>query len=60
MAILNSIRKKGIFLVIIIALALFAFIVSDSLTKGGGGQGILDTVATIMVLTFPVRISWVR
>ena len=47
MAILNSIRKKGIFLVIIIALALFAFIVSDSLTKGGGGQGILDTVATI-------------
>jgi peptidyl-prolyl cis-trans isomerase D len=47
MAILNSIRKRGIFLVIIIALALFAFIVSDSLTKGGGGQDIQDTVATI-------------
>ena len=47
MAILNSIRKRGIFLVIVIALALFAFIVSDSLTKGGGGQDIIDTVATI-------------
>lgn len=48
MAILNSIRKRGIFLIIIIALALFAFIVSDSLTKGGGGgQDIQDTVGTI-------------
>lgn len=47
MAILNSIRKRGIFLIIIIALALFAFIVSDSLTKGGGGQKIEDTVASI-------------
>ena len=48
MAILNNIRKRGIFLIIIIALALFAFIVSDSLTKGGGGgQTIQDTVASI-------------
>jgi len=47
MAILNNIRKRGIFLIIIIALALFAFIVSDSLTKGGGGQDIQDTVASI-------------
>jgi len=48
MAILNSIRKRGIFLIIIIALALFAFIVSDSLTKGGGGgQDIQDTVGSI-------------
>lgn len=47
MAILNNIRKRGIFLVIIIALALFAFIVSDSLTKGGGGGNIQDTVASI-------------
>ncbi len=48
MAILNNIRKRGIFLIIIIALALFAFIVSDSLTKGGGGgQKIQDTVASI-------------
>ena len=48
MAILNSIRKRGIFLIIIIALALFAFIVSDSLTKGGGGgPDIQDTVGVI-------------
>ena len=47
MAILNNIRKRGIFLIIIIALALFAFIVSDSLTKGGGGQDVQDTVASI-------------
>jgi len=47
MAILNNIRKKGIFLIIIIALALFAFIVSDSLTKGGSGQDVQDTVASI-------------
>lgn len=47
MAILNNIRKRGIFLIIIIALALFAFIVSDSLTKGGGGPDIQDTVASI-------------
>ncbi|MBL4664039.1 MAG: peptidylprolyl isomerase [Flavobacteriaceae bacterium] len=47
MAILSNIRKRGIFLIIIIALALFAFIVSDSLTKGGGGQDVQDTVASI-------------
>ncbi len=39
MAILNSIRKRGIFLILIIALALFAFILSDVLTKGGGQKG---------------------
>ena len=47
MAVLNQIRKRGIFLIIIIALALFAFIVSDSLTKGGGGPDVQDTVASI-------------
>jgi len=46
MAILNSIRKRGIFLILIIALALFAFILSDVLTKGGGGK-VQDTIATI-------------
>lgn len=46
MAILNSIRKRGIFLILIIAMALFAFILSDVLTRGGGGN-IEDTVATI-------------
>jgi len=39
MAILNSIRKQGIFLILIIALALFAFILSDVLTKGGSVKG---------------------
>ena len=39
MAILNNIRKRGIFLIIIIAMALFAFILSDVLTKGGGAKG---------------------
>lgn len=46
MAILNSIRKRGIFLILIIAMALFAFILSDVLTRGGGGS-IENTVATI-------------
>ena len=46
MAILNSIRKRGIFLILIIALALFAFILSDVLTKGGGTK-VQDTIATI-------------
>lgn len=38
MAILNSIRKRGIFLILIIAMALFAFILSDVLTSGAGGM----------------------
>lgn len=46
MAILNSIRKRGIFLILIIALALFAFILSDVLTKGGSSK-VQDTIATI-------------
>ncbi|MCB0465818.1 MAG: peptidylprolyl isomerase [Aequorivita sp.] len=47
MAILNSIRKRGIFLILIIALALFAFILSDVLTKGNRGSKGQDTIATI-------------
>ncbi len=47
MAILNSIRKRGIFLILIIAMALFAFILSDVLTKGGGGTKGQDTIATV-------------
>ncbi len=49
MAILNSIRKRGVFLIIIIALALFAFVldgVINSKTSGGGGD-IENTVAVI-------------
>jgi peptidyl-prolyl cis-trans isomerase D len=52
MAILNSIRKRGIFLILIIAMALFAFILSDVLTRGGGG-GIEDTVATVNGIDIP-------
>jgi peptidylprolyl isomerase/peptidyl-prolyl cis-trans isomerase D len=47
MAILNSIRKRGIFLILIIALALFAFILSDVLTKGNSGPKGQDTIATV-------------
>ena len=48
MAILNSIRKRGFFLILIIALALFAFILSDIITKGtGGGGDVQNVVATI-------------
>lgn len=47
MAILNSIRKRGIFLILIIALALFAFILSDVLTKGGSGPKGQNNIATI-------------
>ncbi|MRT16463.1 peptidylprolyl isomerase [Vitellibacter sp. q18] len=47
MAILNSIRKRGIFLILIIALALFAFILSDVLTKGNTGSKGQNTIATV-------------
>ncbi len=47
MAILSSIRKQGIFLIIIIALALFAFVLSGILTPGGNGPKGGDTIATI-------------
>jgi len=48
MAILNSIRKRGVFLIIIIALALFSFILADVIRNGGFSSEIsLTTVATI-------------
>ncbi len=47
MAILSSIRKQGIFLILIIALALFAFILSDILTKGNSGPKGQDNIATV-------------
>ncbi len=46
MAILNSIRKRGIFLILIIAMALFAFILSDVLTRGGGSS-VENTIGTV-------------
>jgi len=47
MAVLNSIRKRGIFLILIIALALFAFILSDIINKGGNAAGQQNVVATV-------------
>ena len=38
MAILNAIRKRTAFLIIIIALALFAFVFSDPLGNSGGSD----------------------
>lgn len=47
MAILSQIRSKGIFLIIIIALALFAFIVGDLLRQGSLNGNNADTVGVI-------------
>src|SRR5690554_608981 len=47
MAILNNIRKRGIFLILIIAMALFAFILSDILATGNSGPKGQDNIATI-------------
>lgn len=53
MAILNSIRKRGIFLILIIALALFAFILSDVLTSGGGGMKGQANIGSINGVNIP-------
>lgn len=47
MAILNKIRSKSIFLIIIIALALFAFIFSSILDSGGFSADKQNRIATI-------------
>lgn len=47
MAILSTIRSKGIFLIIIIALALFAFIVGDLIRQGTLGGSNTDTIGVI-------------
>jgi len=48
MAILNSIRKRGVFLIVIIALALFSFILADVIRNGGFSSNKSEsTVATI-------------
>lgn len=47
MAILNKIRSKSIFLIIIIALALFAFIFSSILDSGGFNADKQNRIATI-------------
>ncbi|MDT0556269.1 peptidylprolyl isomerase [Patiriisocius hiemis] len=48
MAVLNNIRKRSVFLIAIIALALFAFVVSDVIRNGGFSTNkAQETVATI-------------
>jgi parvulin-like peptidyl-prolyl isomerase len=54
MAVLNSIRKRGVFLIVIIAMALFSFVLSDVIKNGGfssnKGQ---TTVATVNGIDIP-------
>ena len=47
MAVLNSIRKRGVFLILIIALALFSFILSDIINKGSSAASVQNVVATV-------------
>ncbi|EDM45053.1 peptidyl-prolyl cis-trans isomerase [unidentified eubacterium SCB49] len=48
MAILSKIRQKTVFLIVIIAMALFAFVLADVLKNGGGSSNKAQTrVATI-------------
>ncbi len=47
MAILNSIRKRGIFLIVIIALALFSFVLSGVIGNGNNSVKGESNIATI-------------
>ncbi len=48
MAVLNKIRQRSVFLIIIIALALFAFVLADVIRNGGAtSQKSQNTIATI-------------
>ena len=47
MAVLNKIRQRSIFLIIIIALALFSFIIGDIFTNMGSSEKSQNVVATI-------------
>ena len=47
MAILNKIRQRSIFLIVIIAMALFAFVLADVFRNGGLDASKQSTVATI-------------
>jgi parvulin-like peptidyl-prolyl isomerase len=47
MAVLNSIRKRGVFLIIIIAMALFAFVLDGVINKGTSGPKGEENVATV-------------
>lgn len=47
MAVLSKIRQRSLFLILIIALALFAFILSDILSRGGFSQSTPTEVGTV-------------
>ncbi len=47
MAILNKIRQRTVFLILIIALALFSFVLSDLFQNNSALMGSQDTVATV-------------
>lgn len=47
MAVLNKIRQRSIFLIVIIALALFSFVLSDLFRNGSAFGSNQDTIATI-------------
>lgn len=48
MAVLNNIRKRSVFLIVIIALALFAFVFADVIQKGGfTSQKSMNTIGTV-------------
>ena len=54
MAILNSIRKRGVFLIVIIALALFSFVLADVIRNGGfGTDKAQTTIATVNGVDIP-------
>ncbi|HLS29641.1 MAG TPA: peptidylprolyl isomerase [Flavobacteriaceae bacterium] len=47
MSVLNNIRKRGIFLIIVIAMALFAFILADLIGQGSFSNETQNNIATI-------------
>ena len=53
MAILNSIRKKGVFLIIIIALALFAFVLDGVIGSSTGSPKGQSNIATVNGIDIP-------
>ena len=54
MAILNNIRKRGVFLIVIIALALFSFVLADVIRNGGfSTDKSQTTIATVNGIDIP-------
>ena len=60
MAILNNIRKRGVFLIIIIALALFSFILADVIRNGGFSSNKSQSIVAIVNGTEMERESFMQ